>query len=169
MFQAAVKALCLVPTGSLSGGMLLNLRHYSKKTPIKVRISEALSAAEIGEKVQIQGWVRSVRAQKEHLFVHVNDGSSLQPLQIVATSELNNPLLTFGSAVEITGILKKSPHEKQPVELEANQIRVVGECNPVVRNRSVMFTHFNTLLSLTLLFLPISYRISPLKSKRGTV
>ncbi|XP_030009018.1 probable asparagine--tRNA ligase, mitochondrial [Sphaeramia orbicularis] len=131
MFQAAVKALCLVPTGSLSGGMLLNLRHYSKKTPIKVRISEALSAAEIGEKVQIQGWVRSVRAQKEHLFVHVNDGSSLQPLQIVATSELNNPLLTFGSAVEITGILKKSPHEKQPVELEANQIRVVGECNPV--------------------------------------
>ncbi|XP_030007248.1 probable asparagine--tRNA ligase, mitochondrial [Sphaeramia orbicularis] len=41
------------------------------------------------------------------------------------------PLLTFGSAVEITGILKKSPHEKQPVELEANQIRVVGECNPV--------------------------------------
>lgn len=33
-----------------------------------------------------QGWVRSVRAQKEVLFLHVNDGSSLQSLQVVADS-----------------------------------------------------------------------------------
>lgn len=42
-------------------------------------------------------------------------------------------LLTFGSAVEVTGILKESPHQRQQVELEAEQISVVGECNPVVR------------------------------------
>lgn len=42
-------------------------------------------------------------------------------------------LLTFGCAVEVTGVLKKSPHQKQPIELEAEQILVVGECNPVVR------------------------------------
>uniref|UniRef100_A0A3Q4M5L4 Asparaginyl-tRNA synthetase 2, mitochondrial n=1 Tax=Neolamprologus brichardi TaxID=32507 RepID=A0A3Q4M5L4_NEOBR len=77
------------------------------------------------------GWVRSVRAQKANVFLHVNDGSSLQSLQVVASSELSDPLLTFGSAVEVTGILKKSPHTKQPVELDAKQINVVGECNPV--------------------------------------
>lgn len=42
-------------------------------------------------------------------------------------------LLTFGSAVEVTGVLRESPHQKQQVELEAEQIHVVGECNPVVR------------------------------------
>lgn len=41
-------------------------------------------------------------------------------------------LLTFGSAVEISGDLVKSPHKKQNVEVKADQIRVIGECNPVV-------------------------------------
>uniref|UniRef100_A0A3P9DDQ8 asparagine--tRNA ligase n=1 Tax=Maylandia zebra TaxID=106582 RepID=A0A3P9DDQ8_9CICH len=72
--------------------------------------------------VPVDGWVRSVRAQKANVFLHVNDGSSLQSLQVVASSELSDPLLTFGSAVEVTGILKKSPHQKQPVELDANFI-----------------------------------------------
>lgn len=39
----------------------------------------------------LQGWVRSVRPQKKNLFLHLNDGSSSQSLQIVAGSELNNP------------------------------------------------------------------------------
>lgn len=42
-------------------------------------------------------------------------------------------LLTFGSAVEVTGVLKESPHQRQQVELEADQISVVGKCNPMVR------------------------------------
>uniref|UniRef100_A0A3Q3EUE2 asparagine--tRNA ligase n=1 Tax=Kryptolebias marmoratus TaxID=37003 RepID=A0A3Q3EUE2_KRYMA len=80
----------------------------------------------------LQGWVRSVRSQKKNVFLHVNDGSSLQSLQIVGFfPSLNLRLLTFGSAVEVTGVLKKSPHPKQPVELEAEQIHVVGKCNPV--------------------------------------
>ncbi|XP_041663614.1 probable asparagine--tRNA ligase, mitochondrial [Cheilinus undulatus] len=129
MFQAAVKTFSVASTTSRV--VLLNIRHYCKKTPTKLRVSEAVSGAELGANITVQGWVRSVRSQKANLFLHVNDGSSLQPLQIVASSELNNPSLTFGCAVEVTGILKKSPHHKQPVELEADQIRVVGECNPV--------------------------------------
>ncbi|TKS80690.1 putative asparagine--tRNA ligase, mitochondrial [Collichthys lucidus] len=111
--------------------VLSHVRRYCQKTPSRLRISEAVSGAELGAEVKVQGWVRSCRPQKTNLFLHVNDGSSLQSLQIVASSELNDPLLTFGSAVEVTGILKKSPHQKQSVELEADQIRVIGECNPV--------------------------------------
>ncbi|XP_076002639.1 asparaginyl-tRNA synthetase [Genypterus blacodes] len=131
MFQAAAKSLVFALNTPISRGILVNIRRYCKETPIKLRISEALSGAELGENVKVEGWVRSVRAQRANLFLHVNDGSSLQSLQIVATSELNDPSLTFGSAVEVTGRLKKSPHQKQPVELEAEQILVVGECNPV--------------------------------------
>lgn len=116
---------------SLSRVILFNTRHYCKRIPTKLRVSEAISGAELGANIKVQGWVRSVRAQKTNLFLHVNDGSSLQSLQIVAGSELNDPLLTFGSAVEVTGILKKSPHKKQSVELEADKIQIVGECNPV--------------------------------------
>uniref|UniRef100_A0A3B4YNH3 Asparaginyl-tRNA synthetase 2, mitochondrial n=1 Tax=Seriola lalandi dorsalis TaxID=1841481 RepID=A0A3B4YNH3_SERLL len=127
MFQAAAKTFSVAPTASVCRGILSSIRQYCKKTPTKLRVSEALSSAELGTNVKVQGWVRSVRPQKANLFLHVNDGSSLQSLQIVAGSEL----LTFGSAVEVTGILKKSPNQKQTVELEADQIHVVGECNPV--------------------------------------
>ncbi|XP_062275435.1 probable asparagine--tRNA ligase, mitochondrial isoform X2 [Scomber scombrus] len=130
MFQAVVKTLCVASTRSVSRGILCT-RHYCKKTPTKLRVSEAISGAELGANIKVQGWVRSVRPQKTNLFLNVNDGSSLQSLQIVATSELNDPLLTFGSAVEVTGTLKKSPHQKQTVELQAEQIHVIGECNPV--------------------------------------
>ncbi|XP_061073190.1 probable asparagine--tRNA ligase, mitochondrial [Conger conger] len=105
--------------------------HYSVKPWRKLRICEALSTQEIGTQVRIQGWVRSVRSQKENLFLHVNDGSSLQSLQVVASAELNCRNLTFGSSVEVSGNIVKSPHKKQAVELKANQIRVIGECDPV--------------------------------------
>ncbi|XP_049432248.1 probable asparagine--tRNA ligase, mitochondrial [Epinephelus fuscoguttatus] len=131
MFQAAAKTLSVTTATSVTRGLLLSIRHYCERTPVKLRVSEAFSGAELGAKIKVQGWVHSVRQQKANLFLHVNDGSSLQSLQIVASSELNDRLLTFGSAVEVTGVLRKSPHQKQPVELEADQIHVVGKCNPV--------------------------------------
>lgn len=38
-----------------------------------------------------KGWVRSVRAQKSNLFLHVSDGSSMQSLQVVAGAAKNDP------------------------------------------------------------------------------
>ncbi|NXP18682.1 SYNM protein, partial [Scytalopus superciliaris] len=75
------------------------------------------------------GWVRSVRSQKEVLFLHINDGSSLEHLQVVADPSLENRDLTFGSAVEVQGKLVKSPHKMQHMELQAEAIRVVGPCD----------------------------------------
>ncbi|KPP75782.1 putative asparagine--tRNA ligase, mitochondrial, partial [Scleropages formosus] len=79
----------------------------------------------------ILGWVRSVRSQKKALFLDVNDGSSLRSLQVVADPGLAHRRLTFGSAVEISGSLEKSLHEKQNVELQATEVLVVGECDPL--------------------------------------
>ncbi|XP_031719353.1 asparaginyl-tRNA synthetase isoform X1 [Anarrhichthys ocellatus] len=133
MFQAAAKTLSVATTtaATLTRGTSFSLRRYCKKTPAKLRVSQAVAGADLGANVKVQGWVRSVRPQKANLFLHVNDGSSLQSLQVVASSELNDPLLTLGSAVEVTGTLRKSPNQKQAVELEADQIHVVGDCNPV--------------------------------------
>ncbi|GCC26923.1 asparaginyl-tRNA synthetase isoform X1 [Chiloscyllium punctatum] len=102
----------------------------SNKSGLKVN-EALLETAAKGQEVRVQGWVRSVRAQKEITFLNINDGSSLQNLQIVARSDLNIRGITFGSAVEIWGKLVQSPHKKQRTELLADKIRLVGACNPV--------------------------------------
>ncbi|XP_015197141.1 asparaginyl-tRNA synthetase [Lepisosteus oculatus] len=115
----------------VSNHLVSNCKFYCQKSSSKVRICQVLSSQEFGKNVQIQGWVRSVRSQKEILFLHVNDGSTLQSLQVVANAELYKRCLTFGSAVKISGTLEKSPHKKQLVELQADSIQVIGDCNPV--------------------------------------
>ncbi|XP_054979041.1 probable asparagine--tRNA ligase, mitochondrial [Sorex araneus] len=82
-----------------------------------------------GERVKVQGWIRSVRSQKEVLFLHVNDGSSLENLQVVADSSFASRELAFGSSVEVHGQLVQSPSKKQNVELKAEKIEVVGNCD----------------------------------------
>ncbi|KAA8594031.1 hypothetical protein FQN60_004865 [Etheostoma spectabile] len=98
-----IRQHCNKTPGRLTGSRgisLVSIRRVWDKTPGQLTVSGAVSGEQLGAKVKVQGWVRSVRAQKANLFLHVNDGSSLQSLQVVASSELNDPLLTFGSAVE---------------------------------------------------------------------
>ncbi|XP_050189724.1 probable asparagine--tRNA ligase, mitochondrial isoform X1 [Myiozetetes cayanensis] len=116
------------------GGWRAVRRCASLPRAVRLRVRDALGAREPAEAVRVQGWVRSVRSQKEVLFLHINDGSSLEHLQVVADSSLENKLvclkdLTFGSAVEVQGKLVKSPHRMQNMELQAETIRVVGPCD----------------------------------------
>ncbi|XP_053526777.1 probable asparagine--tRNA ligase, mitochondrial isoform X3 [Artibeus jamaicensis] len=118
-------------------GLLRALRSCSSapcptpKPAAKLSVREALRAQNTnGERVKVQGWIRSVRSQKEVLFLHVNDGSSLENLQVVADSNFDNRELAFGSAVEVHGKLVKSPAKRQNVELKAEKLEVVGSCDP---------------------------------------
>ncbi|KAL8191223.1 UNVERIFIED_CONTAM: Asparaginyl-tRNA synthetase [Gekko kuhli] len=115
----------------------LALRHCSSAplpkraaTAKLLRVQEALEVQNpTGNDVKVQGWVRSVRSQKEILFLHVNDGSSLESLQVLADPGLEPRELSFGSSVEVRGKLVKSPHKGQNVELAAESIRLVGTCD----------------------------------------
>ncbi|XP_010631641.1 probable asparagine--tRNA ligase, mitochondrial isoform X2 [Fukomys damarensis] len=96
----------------------------------KLSVRDALRSQNTsGERVKVQGWIRSVRSQKEVLFLHVNDGSSLESLQVVADSGFDSKELVFGSSVEIQGQLIKSPSKRQNVELKAEKIKVIGNCD----------------------------------------
>ncbi|XP_006882955.1 PREDICTED: probable asparagine--tRNA ligase, mitochondrial [Elephantulus edwardii] len=104
-----------------------SLRH---KPAAKLSVRDTLQVQNTnGERVKVQGWIRSVRSQKEVLFLHVNDGSSLESLQVVADPSLDSRELAFGSSVKIEGQLVKSPSKRQNVELKAEKIDVVGNCN----------------------------------------
>ena len=85
-----------------------------------------------GADVMLRGWVRTRRDSKAGIsFVHVSDGSSFQPVQVVAPNTLPNYAgevvhLTSGCAVEATGRIVPSPAKGQPFEMQASAIRVVG-------------------------------------------
>src|SRR6267142_7177517 len=82
--------------------------------------------------VTVKGWVRTRRDSKAGIsFVHLSDGSSFHPVQVVAPSALPNYTgevlrLTAGCAVEATGAVVPSPAKGQPFEMQASALRVIG-------------------------------------------
>ena len=82
--------------------------------------------------VTVKGWVRTRRDSKAGIsFVHLSDGSSFHPLQVVAPNTLPNyadevQKLTAGCAVEATGTIVPSPAKGQPFEMQASAIKVIG-------------------------------------------
>jgi asparaginyl-tRNA synthetase len=82
--------------------------------------------------VTVNGWVRTRRDSKAGIsFVHVSDGSSFHPVQVVAPNTLPNYAddvmrLTAGCAVEASGVIVPSPAKGQPYEMQASAVRVVG-------------------------------------------
>src|SRR5215510_5447300 len=88
--------------------------------------------APAGAPVTVKGWVRSRRDSKAGIsFVHVSDGSSFHPVQVVAPTTLANYAdevlkLTTGCAVKATGMVVPSPAKGQPFEMQASAIHVLG-------------------------------------------
>jgi asparaginyl-tRNA synthetase len=82
--------------------------------------------------VAVKGWVRTRRDSKAGIsFVHLSDGSSFQPLQVVAPNTLPNYThdilrLTAGCALEATGSVVPSPAKGQRFEMQATALRVIG-------------------------------------------
>jgi asparaginyl-tRNA synthetase len=82
--------------------------------------------------VTIKGWVRTRRDSKAGIsFIHLSDGSSFHPLQVVAPNTLPNYSdevlrLTAGCAVEASGAIVPSPAKGQPFEMQASALKVIG-------------------------------------------
>ena len=82
--------------------------------------------------VTVKGWVRTRRDSRAGVsFVHLSDGSSFHPLQVVVPNTLSNYAnevlhLTAGCAVEATGSIVPSPARGQPFEMQAASLKVAG-------------------------------------------
>ena len=83
--------------------------------------------------VKVNGWVRTMRESKAFAFVELNDGSYFRNLQIILEEEkLDNyreatRQIGVGAAIEVTGTLVLTPDMKQPFELKAESVEIVGE------------------------------------------
>jgi asparaginyl-tRNA synthetase len=97
---------------------------------MRKRIKEVLEHGTGTENYSLSGWVRSVRASKEVCFIILNDGSSLDGIQVVAESALPNfndiCRVGTGSALTVEGVLVQSPASGQKWELTAGSIKIIG-------------------------------------------
>ena len=91
--------------------------------------------AESIKECTVSGWVRTVRDSKAFGFIEVNDGTYFKNLQIVLEDGMTENFAeivktTLGSAIRATGELVLTPGAKQPFELKAAKVEVLGLCDP---------------------------------------
>lgn len=85
--------------------------------------------------VTVCGWIRTVRDSKNIGFALINDGSNLSGLQIVLNrDELQNyeeiVALNVGASIIVTGKVVLTPNARQPLELQAQSVKIEGQSSP---------------------------------------
>jgi len=126
-----------------------------QSTPIKAVLQHQIAT---DTAVTIEGWVRSRRTSKGGFsFIHVNDGSCFDSLQVVAPDALANYTtevleLATGCAVRIQGRVAESLGHDQDRELQADRVEVLGwvdnpETYPIAKKRHT-FEYLRTVAHL---------------------
>ena len=101
---------------------------------VRTKIKDLLKM-QPGQEVLAKGWVRTKRGNKQVKFIALNDGSTINNIQIVAEADLFNEDLmkkiTTGASLGVRGQLVESLGSGQHVEIKAESIEVYGECDPM--------------------------------------
>lgn len=97
-------------------------------------IADALKENEFGKEINVKGWVRTRRGNKNVSFVALNDGSTINNIQIVIdTNQFGEDFLkpiTTGSSIQVNGQLVESQGKGQTVEVIATEIEIYSSANP---------------------------------------
>lgn len=84
--------------------------------------------------VQVQGWVRTNRNNKNVGFIELNDGTYFRSIQLVYASDLEQfeeaTRYLTGTALTVIGSFKLTPGMKQPFEIEVKSFNLEGACDP---------------------------------------
>ena len=98
-----------------------------------MKIKEILQSEGSEQKIHVKGWVRTRRGSKHVSFISLNDGSSINSIQVVAESrDFDEALIkqvTTGSCISVSGKLVASKGSGQKVEILANSIEILGNAD----------------------------------------
>ena len=98
----------------------------------RIKIVDLLKSDNFGEQVNVKGWVRTRRGSKSVNFIALNDGSTINNVQIVADVEkFSDEILkkvTTGACLSVNGTLVESVGSGQKAEIQATEIELLGEC-----------------------------------------
>jgi len=96
----------------------------------RLKIKDLLRSNEVGSEVTAKGWVRTKRGNKNVAFIALNDGSTINNIQVVVeVSNFNEELLkqiTTGACLKVVGNLVESVGSGQSVEIQAKEVEIYG-------------------------------------------
>ena len=95
----------------------------------RTKIKAILANESLDYSTTVKGWVRSFRNNQ---FIALNDGSCISNLQVVISLDTDEALvrrITNGAAIAVTGTIVASLGKGQRVELKAENIEVLGDCD----------------------------------------
>ncbi|MCM3724128.1 asparagine--tRNA ligase [Neobacillus cucumis] len=108
----------------------------------------------IDQKVELSGWIRTIRDSKTFGFIELNDGSFFKGVQIVFDEQLENfkdlTKLPISSSIRVKGDFIYTPQAKQPFEIKATEISIEGTSNvdyPLQKKRHT-FEYLRTIAHL---------------------
>ena len=117
----------------------------------RIKVKDLLKC-EAGLKVTVKGWVRTKRGNKNVAFIALNDGSTINNIQIVvdkaAFEEALLAKITTGAAIRVRGNLVESVGSGQNVEIQAAEIEIYGECDPMrypLQKKDTSFEYLRTV------------------------
>lgn len=100
----------------------------------RTEIKSLLESRDYGKEVVVKGWVRTKRGSKNVAFIALNDGSTINNIQIVvdvdSTSANILEQVSTGASLSIVGELVESAGSGQKVEVHAKEIEILGTANP---------------------------------------
>ena len=97
----------------------------------RTEISKLLDAPNIGNDVIVKGWVRAFRSNR---FIALNDGSTMNNVQIVIDQErIDEQIIkqiSFHACVSVKGKVVESQGAGQAIEILAEEVEILGSSNP---------------------------------------
>ena len=84
-----------------------------------------------GKEVTVCGWARTVRDSKQIAFIELNDGGFKSVQIVVEKNKITNydeiVKQNVGASFMIKGVVIVTPNAKQPFEINANKVDILGE------------------------------------------
>ncbi len=122
-----------------------------ENTVARTKVKDLLKS-EPGIDVVAKGWVRTKRGNKGVAFIALNDGSTINNIQLVVDkTQIGDDILskvTTGACIRVEGKLVESVGGGQAVEIQASAIEVYGECDPVrypLQKKDTSFEYLRTV------------------------
>ena len=98
----------------------------------RTKVVDALVCTDFGKDINVKGWVRSHRSSKAVDFIALNDGSTINNIQVVVdpaivdAETLKN--ITTGTCISVIGKLVESQGAGQTSEIQCKEIEIYGLC-----------------------------------------
>ncbi|MEX2596639.1 MAG: asparagine--tRNA ligase [Salibacteraceae bacterium] len=94
-------------------------------------IKDVIQREPIGDIIELKGWVRTFRSNR---FIALNDGSTINNLQVVIDFEKETEStlrqITTGACIKVSGKIQESLGRGQSIEMIGEEIEVIGTANP---------------------------------------